>query len=80
MPNRGEDLAIVRVAARSPEDASGHNVMSVLKKEFHRLDLQRISSNLPVNFCLTLGDANVILDSNSEVTLSTPAAQTEWAR
>jgi hypothetical protein len=70
----------MRVAARGPETLPGRDILSRREKDFHRLDLQKIFSNSPADFCLTLGDADVIRDSKSVVILSTPAARSEWAR
>jgi hypothetical protein len=53
----------MRVAARGPETLSGRNILSGLEKDFHGMVLQKIFSNSRVDFCLTLGDANVVLDS-----------------
>lgn len=80
MPSQGEDLGMVRVAEKRLETASRRNRMSRRNKDFHRPVLQKIFSNSPVDFVLTLGDANVILDSKSEVTLGSPAARLDRAR
>lgn len=80
MPNQGEALGIVRGAARGPQTLPGRIIMSRLEKDFHSVFLQKIFSNSPVYFFLTLGHANVILDSKSGITLRYPAARSDWVR
>ena len=69
----------MRVAVRRPENAWGRNIMSGFGKDSYRLFQRKILRNSPADLFLTLRDANVILDSQSGVTLSHSVAIWYWA-
>lgn len=70
----------MRVAVWRPATTPGCNILSTHEKDFRSLVFRKIRSNSCVDFCLTVGHANVILDSQSEVHLSTSAAGSPQAR